>query len=240
MNSSCRLENVGLFSGGKDSLASCHYAKVKKVVYCHTGIGLNFDYVLKMCDKLGWNLTVLYPKENEDYESFIKKFGFPHYMMHSGVMAYLKMHPLRKYFYEQTRLGRTIIWISGRRKAESARRKRMVSNKTARSHFDGMDWYSPLFEWNTPQIYQYLKDNNLELSPIYSTMHMSGDCFCGAFSKRGESFLLNIFHKELANKIKILEQKYNSKWGNKTSMTEASKQGTLDDLICSECILGDI
>ena len=50
-----KIHYIGLFSGGKDSLTACHYmhskGKLNEVVYCHTGVGLNENYVRKMCKK---------------------------------------------------------------------------------------------------------------------------------------------------------------------------------------------
>ena len=226
------MRTVGLFSGGKDSLTACYYEGVKEVVYCKTGIGLNFEYVLKMCNKLGWKLHVVEPAKHQTYEKFIEKFSFPHYFVHGAVMRYLKTGPLRKWWIDQ---GRDILFISGRRKNESEKRKRMKSN-TKHSKLDGMNFYSPIFDWSTPMVYDYLKKEKLELSPTYETMHMSGDCFCGAFSRRGESFLLKVFHKELAAKIEDLEDKYGGHWGNYTSMKAVKNQTTLDNLICMDCV----
>jgi len=223
---------VGLFSGGMDSLTACHYAEVKEVLYCKTGIGINFDYVLETCKKLSWKLNVVEPKENESFEDFVRKFGFPHQPMHGAVMGFLKWHPLRKWHRENKE--RDIVFVSGRRRKESQRR--MMKNIQEYEKTEGMVFCSPIKDWTKPQVFDYLKENDLELSPTYATMHMSGDCFCGAFSRKGESFLLKVFHKELSAKIKALEEKYNSSWGNYTSMKELNNQTTLDDLVCMECV----
>lgn len=272
-----------MFSGGKDSLVAGHSDKeVKESVYCKTGVGLNFDYVLEQCNKLGWKLNVLFPKDGEAFEDFVNKFGFPHVSMHNAVMGYLKWHPIRKWNGEQKELGRDILLVSGRRKKESKRRMRMKSNKQY-SEMEGMKFYAPIYYWTTKEVWQYIKNNNLTVSPIYETMHMSGDCFCGAFAQKGESQLLYTFHKDLANRMKELEdrlktkveeldqmiktmplskrrvilgkkyksrkwQEYqelvslrrtlqqNSSWGNGTSITGSSKQSTLNELVCADCI----
>jgi len=227
--------NVGLFSGGKDSYTACKIANVKEVVYCKTGVGLNFDYVLKICEREGWKLNVVFPKKGESFEDFVRRFRFPHVGMHNAVMGFLKWHPMRTWYNQQKKLGRDITFISGRRKKESKRRMKMKSNKEY-IETEGMKFYSPIYYWTTKQVYDYIKNNNLELSPIYETMHMSGDCFCGAFAQKGEAQLLYTFHKDLAEEIIALEKKYGDKWGNGTSMNGITKQSKLTELVCMECI----
>ncbi len=226
--------NIGLFSGGKDSLVSCLVAKVKEVLYCRTGVGLNEDYVKEMCDKFNWELNIVEPKINEAFEDFVRKFSFPHQGMHSAIMGFLKYHPIRKWHREQEKLGRDITFISGRRKKESKRRMRMKS-VTASNVMERMKFFSPIFDWETVDVWDYIKKHNLKRSPIYETMHMSGDCMCGAFSKRGESQWLNIFHPEIAKRFLELEKKYGGKWGNQLSFKDVQNQTSLDDLICMDC-----
>ncbi len=226
--------NIGLFSGGKDSLVACLEAKVNEVLYCRTGVGLNEDYVKDMCKKFNWKLNIVEPKINETFEDFVRKFGFPHQGMHSAIMGYLKYHPIRKWHREQEKKGWDIVFISGRRKKESKRRMRMKSN-TAANVMERMKFYSPIFEWETVDIWDYIKKHNLPRSPIYDTMHMSGDCMCGAFSQRGESQWLNIFHSEIAKRFLELEKKYGGKWGNQLSFKDVQNQTMLDDLICMDC-----
>lgn len=227
-------EQIGLFSGGKDSLVACLVSKVNKVLYCRTGVGLNEEYVKDMCKRFGWELIIVEPAKHETFEKFVERFGFPHSGMHSAVMGFLKWHPMRKWHNEQKKLGRDILFISGRRKKESKRRMRMKSNKEY-AETEGMKFYSPIYNWTNEQVWEYLKDNNIQRSPIYDTMHISGDCFCGAFSAKGESVAMSMFHPKLAEWIRSLEKKYGSKWGNQMSMTNAKEQGTLEDFICSEC-----
>ncbi len=242
-------ENVGLFSGGKDSLTACHSlwkkGLLKEVLYCRTGVGLNEEYVVEMCKKFNWKLNIVEPKEGETYEDFVRKFSFPHQGAHNAVMGYLKWHPMRKWYMIQKKAGRDITFISGRRKKESARRKRMKSN-VEYSKTEGMKFWASIYNWETVDVWDYLKKHNLQRSPIYDTMHMSGDCLCGAFSTRGESHWLQVFHPELAERFRLLEEKYrgrkghnmnSSKWGNQISLSDMKNQTNLDDLICQECVV---
>lgn len=230
--------NVGLFSGGKDSLTACHYlwkqGKLNEVLYCRTGVGLNEEYVVEMCKKFGWKLHIIEPKVGETYEDFVRKFGFPHAGMHGAIMGFLKWHPMRTWNREQKKLGRDIVLVSGRRKKESKRRKKMKSMKE-HELTEGMQFWSAIYNWKTVDVWDYLAKNKLQRSPIYETMHLSGDCMCGAFSSKGESDWLQIFHKDMAKRFIELEKKYGDKWGNQISLTDMKQQTKLDDLICQEC-----
>ena len=239
------IEYIGMFSGGKDSLTACHKAwkdgllgDKPKMVYCRTGVGLNEEYVKSICEKFGWELIIVEPAPHETYDVFVERFGFPHQGMHNTVMGFLKWHPIRKWHSEQKKLGRKIIFISGRRKKESKRRLRMKSNKKL-VKTEGMTFLSYIFEMETVDVWDYLKEHNLQRSPTYDTMHLSGDCLCGAFSSRGESDWLSVFHPEMAERFKKLEQQYGGKWGNQISISDMEKQTKLDDLICSECVISE-
>ena len=230
------MKFVGLFSGGKDSLVACHYlwkqGKLNDVLYCKTGIGLkeNLDFVKGQCSKFKWNLNIVEPKQNETYEDFIRKFGFPHQGMHSAIMGYLKWHPIRKWNKEH----QGYVFVSGRRKRESKRRMRTVKGRYEET--EGMIFFSPLMDWYDHDVWDYIKENGLEKCPVYDTMHMSGDCLCGAFSELGESELIATFHTSMAKRIAELELKYGGQWGNQSSITGAIKQDKIVNFICSDCM----
>lgn len=227
---------VGLFSGGKDSLVTCHYLWEKgllnEVLYCKTGIGVkdNFDYVQTTCKKYNWKLNVIEPLPHETYEIFVKRFGFPKQSMHGAVMGYLKWHPMRKWCRDNKAL-----LCSGRRQKESRRRMRL--SKYIDNPEKNIFICSPLFYWTTVDVWSYINRNNLEICPVYETMHMSGDCMCGAYSALGEAELIATFHPELANEIQVLETKYKGRWGRQSSISGARRQSKLVDYICNECII---
>lgn len=232
---------IGLFSGGKDSLSVCHYVATKlkmldEVLYLRTGIGTkeNFEFVLETCNKFGWKLNIADPKPQFTYEKFVERFGFPHSGKHSAIMGFLKWYQLRQFARDHK--GENIAFISGRRKKESKRRLKMKSLLPYENPETNIIFCSPLYYWTNNDIKNYIKKEKLELCPVYATLHMSGDCLCGAFSELGESNLIKTFHPDLAQKIVYLEQKYGGKWGNQMSMLAATKQDTISNHICSECI----
>ena len=95
---------------------------------------------------------------------------------------------------------------------------------------------SPLFYWNTSQVWNYIKSNELETCPVYQTLHICGDCLCGSFAEKEEAELIATFHPEAANQIQLLENEYGGKWGNGSSIKGALKQNKITDFVCSECM----
>ncbi|HTH22745.1 MAG TPA: phosphoadenosine phosphosulfate reductase family protein [Nitrososphaeraceae archaeon] len=228
-------KQIGLFSGGKDSLVACHLMqdKLDGVLYCKTGIGLdeNVAYVKDTCQTFGWKLEIVEPKKGETYADFIRKFGFPHSGIHSSIMGYLKWHPMRKFARENP-----CTFVSGRRKKESRRRTLKLKSDTEHFPREKMSFYSPLYSWTTRDVFDYIKRFKLRLCPVYDTLHMSGDCLCGAFSESGEAELIATFHSYMAERIKILEQTYGGRWGNQSSITGAMQQSKISSFVCAECI----
>jgi 3'-phosphoadenosine 5'-phosphosulfate sulfotransferase (PAPS reductase)/FAD synthetase len=254
------IRYIGLFSGGKDSLTTCHYLweqdKLKEVLYCKTGVGLqeNIDYVHDTCQQYGWKLNIVEPKKGETYEDFLRKFGFPNDGAHNMIMGYLKWHPMRKY----SRENKDAVLVSGRRNKESKRRMRIATKEYEKTS-DGLSFWSPLLKWSNKQVWDYMKKNELQRCPVYETLHMSGDCLCGAFSELGEAEMIQMFYPYMAKRIELWEQQYgylhpdHNKWGNWSSMKGASTQRRIDkyideqedipnlndevvDLVCNECM----
>lgn len=233
---------VGLFSRGKDSLVTCHFLSrlgvLDEVLYCNTGVNApeNPLYVLDICKKFGWKLNTVYPKEGEKFEDFVRKFDFPRQGMHSAIMGYLKWHPMRTWARQHRH--EDFAFVSGRRAKESNRRGGIMSNTGTVEQTEKMTFVTPLYYWSDADVWNYIRDNNLEKCPVYDTLHISGDCLCGAFSEIGEMFLIKVFHKQLYDFLLGIEEKYGGRWGNGMSARGAKTQQQLsDDLICNECII---
>lgn len=232
---------IGLFSGGKDSLAVCHYMHSQKVMdevlYLRTGIGVkeNFEFVLDTCNKYKWKLNVMDPKPQFTYEVFVKRFGFPHSGIHNAIMGFLKWFQIRQFAKDHK--DECIAFLSGRRKKESARRKFSIKSMYAIDKPEkNIVMVAPLFFWTTKDIWDYIDENNLQLCPVYKTLHLSGDCLCGSFAELGESEMIKTFHPDLAQKIVSLEKKYGGKWGNHVSMTGTMNQKKINEFVCNECV----
>ncbi len=229
-----KAQYVGLFSGGKDSLVACLVARVKEVVYCKTGVGLNEDYVKETCKKLDWELNIIEPKELE-YELFCIQYGFPRPTSHTWIMQRLKLNPVKKWHRQEIK-KRNIIFVSGIRIKESHRRAMNFKNDKEIEESNGMKFYKPLLNWSNVAVINYIKKFDLEISPTYKTLGLGGDCLCGAFTKRQHAQLLLEYYPEFAKRIQELEPHCRGKWGQWMSLTACQGQKKLDSLICNECM----
>jgi 3'-phosphoadenosine 5'-phosphosulfate sulfotransferase (PAPS reductase)/FAD synthetase len=132
------LDSVfSLFSGGTDSLAATYIASrhplFKGVIHLDTGIGIPDvqQYVINLCNSHGWELKIYkameYRKKNGDlapqnYEDFVRKYGFPGPVNHRVMYTRLKEYPLQQANREIKQIYKTPAYTTGIRIAESARR----------------------------------------------------------------------------------------------------------------------
>ena len=232
------MEYIGLFSGGKDSLTACHYlwkqGKLNEVLYCRTGVGLNEDYVVDMCKKFDWKLNIVEPAPFE-YETFCQRYGFPSPTSHTWIMQRLKLNPIRKWHGKESK-KRDIVFASGIRLAESKRLRKFAKGDKLEK-ITKMRFHKPILDWSNAKVLDYIKKWKLETSPIYQYLSLSGDCMCGAFCKRDQALIISRQFPVLAERLKELEAHVRGHWGSFMSITDCQKQGDLDDLICSECMV---
>ena len=254
------------YSGGKDSgialdYASRHFSKqFKGVIFVNTGIGTQdtINFVKSYCKSKQYPLFILKPENviKKDgtpysYENLVMKWGFPTFSGHRITMQQLKFFPIRQFIHQKTKDGEKPCIISGIRKKESARRK---SNKKWNTPIDNdlgnkIIFVKPLYYKSNSWVTKYVIENNIKRSPVYSTLHISGDCLCGCFAQKDEAKLLQMFHPEVYNKIKNLQNKFKaiknhpykkySKWGNThmDSIQDVEAQTNIEDFVCSDCFL---
>tara|TARA_R110002020_G_C16118145_1_gene760115 strand:- start:45 stop:974 length:930 start_codon:yes stop_codon:yes gene_type:complete len=254
------------YSGGKDSgvvldiVAKNFPDYFKGVVFVNTGIGTQatIDYITDYCKKRNYRLFILKPQdvkrkiktkrgdvgEEFSYEKLVLNYGFPQQPFHTVTMRHLKYFPLRKFIYDRLKLGEKPCIVGGIRKNESARRK-LKWNKYF--YNDGKMWFvSPIFFKEDSWVYDYFLKNDIKRSPVYETLHISGDCLCGCFAKKEELKLLQIFHPEVFDEIKRLEKLVKEKgteeaqaqttWGIHNQTTEnIESQSQLESFVCNEC-----
>jgi len=203
-----RKSFYGLLSGGKDSMSVTHYIAenysdlFKGVVFCDTTIGLaeTKEFVQDECQRLGWDLHIRTPKI-KNYRDWVMQGGFPQAGSHSMIMRYIKYDAMRSFALE--RLDEHPCMVSGVRQNESVRR---MSYNDPVNH-DGNLWFvCPFLYKSTEEVYVYLSEHNLKKSPAYQSLHISGDCLCGAFSRDpSEILMLRAAYPEMYEKIKHLE-----------------------------------
>ncbi len=235
------------FSGGKDSAVVAHHASTmfphlfKGCIFCDTGISVkeSKSFVIDYCREMGWKLFVVHPKRT--FETIVKEDGFPGPTVHTFIMRYLKYIPMRGFIQKVRETGKRPAILSGVRQQESVRRG---INATSEVYQDGkMIFISPMLYKSDSWMYQYYLEQGLKRSPVYDTLHISGDCLCGCFSKPGEAKLVEMFHPETARQIKQLEKWRKSRglrrstWGKQAGMTHASEQEEIDKFLCNDCIL---
>lgn len=197
-----------LFSGGHDSLVATHLASQHPdfdgVIHIDTGTGLpeTRQFVEETCEKHGWNLIVKQPYM--PYEGLIMKLGFPGPMQHGFMYARLKDRPLRALMKKLKKLHNgdrysKLIFISGVRKQESNRRAEIQDEP----HVEGARIWTPVItDWTATDCTRYIKKHKLDRSPVKDMLHISGECFCGAYKKRGEFQDLEMFFPKQAERIR--------------------------------------
>lgn len=238
-----RTKFYALVSGGKDSITAAiitdQIVGLDGVLFIDTTIGLTETkkFVQKVCKERKWKLTILTPKTS--YEQMVMKYGFPGAPHHRMSFIYLKWQPI--YYWIREREDKAqIALISGVRKKESNRRGKTSQDIRIDPSYKYMVWVAPIIEWSTPQVWEFVKEHNIEVSPAYKTLHISGDCLCGAYSKQGEAEIISVFYPEMAEKIRLLEKKCKNvkcTWGNQSSMKGAKDQEQLEHWLCADCQL---
>ena len=244
-----RQDFYGLCSGGKDSVSVCHWFSTnypelfKGILFVDTTIGIpdTRKFVEELCKEQGWELHIRKP--DTSFRDWVMEYGFPTQRAHRYIMGYLKYHPMRKFIKEKS-LNHGCL-IAGVRRTESKRRMKTVKgaiHKEGRLHF-----CQPFIDKTSPWVFDYLNSNDLHISPVYQTMHFSGDCLCGAYAKREEMHMLKGFYPDVAKKLSDLEkelaksknpnvQKY-LHWGNNVGFDNITNQETLEEsLVCTDCM----
>ena len=197
-----------MFSGGSDSVCSAHIAssasKFDGVVYIDTGIKIQqtLDHARAVAKKYSWPFQVVVTPEN--YETIVRKYGFPGPAAHKYMYILLKERAIDKLLREnKSKRSDRIMLITGVRRHESQRRMESVTSAVAK--VKAKVWVAPMWDWTSETKRTYIQDNNLPENPIKKIMHVSGDCLCGAYNDKGDLEILRAFFPEEAAKIDKLQ-----------------------------------
>lgn len=176
------------FSGGKDSLAVTHYAMTNGlahgVVYCDTGSGLaeNLDYVRRVCDRHGWPLVVVPPRDG--YEKPLFRYEAPGSDLHSMWFNLAKGDGWRT-LYKQVEGGLKLV--TGVWKGESENRMKAITDEVQREEDNFRGWFiSPFWDAEDGDLKAYIERHGLEVNECYPRIGRSGDCYCLAYAGRDE------------------------------------------------------
>lgn len=277
------VNNLGLmvaavavgFSGGNDSTTLTHIFReqVDFAIHANTTIGIEEtrDFVRNTCEE--WGLSLIErtpPRETDQYRHLVlttergKKGqslgGFPGPAMHFKMFQRLKERAIEQVQREVITRSRRerFVLILGRRRTESQRRStiRTVDVRGSRINI------SPLVNWtkldlNTYRLRWLQRGEPLPRNTASDTIHMSGECLCGAFASPGEreeiAFWFPGPFEQIAELEALLADRddipaHRKAWGwgadpaKKRAETEYLKQFAIEEeevmsagLMCSSC-----
>lgn len=192
-----------LVSGGRDSYTVAHLFRNVTGTFIHANTGAGIEatrqHVRDTAKAWGRRMVEERPDEGEGYfdlvlgdvrtkttDEIVWPGGFPGPAMHYLMQQRLKERPMDK---ARHTLGvanstkRRAIWIAGRRRTESDKRRTVPHHETDGS----IDWCSPIAVWHKQDLHAYrLLHDDVPRNPVAETLGMSGECGCLSNARRGE------------------------------------------------------
>lgn len=235
---------VVLFSGGNDSTVLAHLFRgtATHAAHANTGIGIEAtrQFVRDTCE--AWGLPLIEKHPPTSYRDLVIEQGFPGPAMHFKMYQRLKERALRKVRAELVTDGRKqrVVFIAGRRRAESARRSDIPLHEVDGSTI----WTSPLAMWTKPDMQTYrLMAGDVPVNRMSELVGMSGECLCGAFAKPGELDMIREHAPDTAEQIDALETEVRAAgwtepyctWGHGKGSADVTKTGRM----CTSCTITD-
>jgi 3'-phosphoadenosine 5'-phosphosulfate sulfotransferase (PAPS reductase)/FAD synthetase len=255
---------VGLFSGGNDSLSCCYVASLHSafsgILHINTGIGIEQTrhFVRDTCATRNWKLWEYKAAENTFadgtpdpmiYEDIVTRYGFPGPAGHQFMYNCLKERQMRRFERDMGASGRgknkkRIMFVSGVRIDESARRKFNVSPELIQQVESRRIFVSPVREWSKSDLRECRAYAGLAENQVSKDIHKSGECLCGAFAKPEEFEELKFFYPEAAAEIARIAEKakahgHNWGWGQRPPKKCKAIKITSQPL-CTSCNLANL
>lgn len=233
---------VVLYSGGNDSTTLAHLFKRRATHAAHanTGIGIEETRQFVRDTTAAWGIPLIEKHPPMSYRDLVIERGFPGPAMHYKMYTRLKERCLDQVRADLVKNGRRerVVFLAGRRRAESARRVGIPLHERRRS----VIWASPIALWTSLDLNTYRTLHDVPRNPVSDRMHMSGECLCGAFAHPGELDEIGYWYPNVRAEIEQLEADVRSaghpealcKWGNGQGKP-SEKTGAL----CSSCTLWD-
>ena len=199
-----------LFSGGNDSTVLAHMMRhrAQYAIHANTTIGIEQtrQFVRDTCQT--WGLELIERTAPVPYRDLVLERGFPGPAMHFKMFSRLKERPLDEVRRELITAPRRqrVLFIAGRRRAESKRRTNIPLMETDGSAI----WASPLAMWTKEDmgVYRAIAGRDGDPVPFNSVsdaIGMSGECLCGAFAQQGELERIRLWYPDTAAEIDQLE-----------------------------------
>lgn len=238
---------VVLFSGGTDSTVLAHLmrSRASHAAHANTTIGIEAtrEFVRATCRQIALPLLEFTPpKPTDHYDALVLEHGFPGPGHHFKMYQRLKeraLEEVRRQIVSNPYRER-VVFLAGRRRSESTRRASIPAAERRGSTV----WVSPLVNWTTFDLTTYrLIHGDVPVNEVTDLIHMSGECLCGSFARRGEREELAFWFPDLIAQIENLESQIAHRddiplhrrrwgWGAYTrEQTDAHTSGPL----CSSC-----
>lgn len=210
-----------LYSGGHDSGTVTHLImsrfrdRVTKVLHINTGTGLKetLEYVRNTSQFFGWPLSEYNAVDNcyangkpnpQIFRDICLKNGFPGPGAHYFTYARLKERQLERALRDyKCSTKEPALLVTGVRREESSRRMGNVSEVQVKGR---TVWVAPTINFTGEDCNDYFRLFKIPRSEVKDNIHMSGECLCGAFARKGELAQLEFFYPEKAAEIKALEK----------------------------------
>ena len=199
-----------LYSGGNDSTILAHMMRGRAdyAVHANTTIGVEDtrQFVRDTCQ--AWGLDLIERTAPQSYRDLVLERGFPGPAMHFKMYQRLKERALDQVRSEliTDRRRQRVLFIAGRRRAESKRRTNIPLWETDGSAI----WASPLAMWTKEDMGVYraiaARDGDpVPFNSVSDALGMSGECLCGAFAQDGELDRIRLWYPDTAAEIDRLE-----------------------------------
>lgn len=229
-----------LFSGGNDSTTLAHLFKstATHAIHANTTIGIEStrQFVRDTCE--AWGIPLIEKVAPTSYRELVIERGFPGPAMHFKMYQRLKERCLdaaRADLGVSNSRTKAAVFIAGRRRQESKRRADVPLSERDGS----VIWASPLAFWTNLDLNTYrLMFPAIPRNTASDTLHMSGECLCGAFAHPGELDEIGYWFPDMRTEIESLQDEVRAAghpepfctWGHGQGGAP-SRSGTL----CSSC-----
>ena len=245
------VAKVCLFSGGHDSTVVAHRCKdwYDELAYIDTGTSVPGvrEFVESFAAHIGKPLRIL--EAGDAYRRMVlgghemangtvaPANGFPGPAQHGRAYINLKerqLEALKRELKEGHHRMSRVLYLTGVRRAESARRSRRPAITKSGSTI----FASPLIDWDGMDMRQYRMEHGLPESDVAALIHRSGECNCGCYAQEGEREMLQDLWPEWFDRtIGSLEREARAKgipackWGQAPPNAVAIEGGPL----CASC-----
>lgn len=230
-----------LFSGGHDSTVLAHRCRDEYQALMHIDTGTAVPGVREFVgDYAAWLDKPLIVYESGDaFRKLVMDLGgFPGPAGHGRAYTRLKERQIRKLvrdFKTGHHRNSTVMLLTGKRRAESARRAKTTLGIEKHG---GQLYVNPLIDWTAHDMRTYRAEWELPESPVAALLHRSGECNCGAFAEPGEREMLrSLYPTWFEQNIAALERDAAAagipacKWGERPPGEAPAETGPL----CSSC-----